>query len=486
MLTETSTEGAKQPSVKGLTFTRALGFIFPLLALLLLIRPQDDADLWWHIRSGQVMSQTGDVIRADPFSFTKAGVFRTHHEWLSEPVMAWLYDTFGHTGNILWVMLYVPLTVWLAFRLGEGNLVARALILIAGCAAASISWTARTHLVMPLFGLLIYGVTVRWRARLWLIPLIVLAWVNLHGSWMVAYLIAGAAGAGELWQIARKTGGDPAYLRRLIFWCAISLPMLLLNPYGFDQLYALIDTAKMAALPYIEDWKPPVFTNPQYIPFALMLIICAATLVFARRHISPARVFIVLGLSAWALTTGRVVALHGLVTAVICGDALAAWLEARGSLKPIKQEVSPSQTRLRVILIGVLALAVIGRFIQQTQPEVIRATLSKTMPLEAVDYLLEARPPHNIFNEYNWGGYLILYAPEYPVFMDGRADLYDEFFTPYFDVVNVRGDWRGTLDQWDVRTILTYADGSLSSVLKTEPGWTLAHQDALAVVYTRP
>jgi len=95
MVAQTSIEGAEQPRKNGLTFTRALGFIFPLLALLLCVRAQNDPDLWWHIRSGQIMIQTGDVIRADPFSYTMFGVFRTHHEWLSEPVMAWLYDTFG-------------------------------------------------------------------------------------------------------------------------------------------------------------------------------------------------------------------------------------------------------------------------------------------------------------------------------------------------------------------------------------------------------
>jgi len=382
--------------------------------------------------------------------------------------------------------LYVPLTVWLAFRLGKGNLVSRALVLILGCAAASISWTARTHLVMPLLGLLIYGVTVRWRSHLWAIPLIALAWVNLHGSWLVVYLIAGAAGAGELFQIVRKTGGDPAYLRRLIFWCVVSLPMLLLNPYGFDQLYAVIDTAKMAALPYIQDWRAPVLTDAQYIPFALMLIVCGLTLIFARRHLSPERVLIVLGLSAWALTTGRVVALHGLVTAVICGDALSAWLESRGSLKPLQEQTSPAQTRLRAILIGGLVLAVGGRFIQQTQPEVVRATMSQTMPVQAVEYLLENQPPHNIFNEYDWGGYLILYAPTYPVFMDGRADLYDEFFTTYFDVINLKDGWRDTLNQWDVRTVLIYTDGVLAKALSVEPDWTLAYSDSLASLYTRP
>src|ERR1022692_1642816 len=55
-----------------------------------------DPDLWWHLRTGQWIVETGHVPHSDPFSFTRAGHAWVSHEWLSEVVF---YQLWKHGGT---------------------------------------------------------------------------------------------------------------------------------------------------------------------------------------------------------------------------------------------------------------------------------------------------------------------------------------------------------------------------------------------------
>ena len=67
--------------------------LFGLLAMT--ARPAADPDLWWHLRTGQWIVETGHVPHSDPFSFTRAGHAWVSHEWLSEVVF---YELWKHAG----------------------------------------------------------------------------------------------------------------------------------------------------------------------------------------------------------------------------------------------------------------------------------------------------------------------------------------------------------------------------------------------------
>ena len=48
----------------------------------------NDGDTYWHIRAGEWMLAHGQVLRADPFSYTAANTPWHTQEWLSEILMA--------------------------------------------------------------------------------------------------------------------------------------------------------------------------------------------------------------------------------------------------------------------------------------------------------------------------------------------------------------------------------------------------------------
>ena len=86
------------------------------------------------------------------------------------------------------------------------------------------------------------------------------------------------------------------------------------------------------------------------------------------------------------------------------------------------------------------------------QPKTDRALF----PVGAVNWIQEHQPPGKLFNTYQWGGYLIwrLY-PHYPVFIDGRAELYgDQMLTRYVDIHNTHTGWEQALQDYGVRIVL--------------------------------
>jgi len=113
--------------------------------------------------------------------------------------------------------------------------------------------------------------------------------------------------------------------------------------------------------------------------------------------------------------------------------------------------------------------------------------LEESLPVNAAAFIRENKLPGPLFNSYNWGGYLIwrLY-PQYPVFVDGRTDLYDdEFLRRYLRVALAKGDWQETLDRYRVNTILIERDSLLANLLEKTTGWVPVYADKMAVVFVR-
>jgi hypothetical protein len=109
------------------------------------------------------------------------------------------------------------------------------------------------------------------------------------------------------------------------------------------------------------------------------------------------------------------------------------------------------------------------------------------LPAKAVQFIQDHHPAGPLFNSYNWGGYLIYKLwPDYPVYIDGRTDLYDDaFIRRYLNVVAGGEGWQQALDEDGINLVLIESDSSLAKFLKQEPAWTILYQDDIAAVFGR-
>jgi hypothetical protein len=119
-------------------------------------------------------------------------------------------------------------------------------------------------------------------------------------------------------------------------------------------------------------------------------------------------------------------------------------------------------------------------------PRVNETALAERLPVAAVEYIDAHRPPGPLFNSYNWGGYILwaLY-PEYPSFVDGRTDLFDdEVLREYLTAWRADDGWQAVLEDRGIRLALLEPNAPLVHALEFA-GWSKVYADSQAVVLQR-
>jgi hypothetical protein len=108
-------------------------------------------------------------------------------------------------------------------------------------------------------------------------------------------------------------------------------------------------------------------------------------------------------------------------------------------------------------------------------------------PVKAVDFIKAHHLPGRMFNEYGYGGYLIWEAPEQPVFIDGRADVFEwtGIFEEYGQWMSLQGDPHTLLDKYGINFCLLERQSSMANVLPLLHDWKLAYSDNSSVIFTR-
>jgi hypothetical protein len=137
-----------------------------------------------------------------------------------------------------------------------------------------------------------------------------------------------------------------------------------------------------------------------------------------------------------------------------------------------------------------LGLVIVAALIKISLPLTAEANLKNerdSLPYKAVAFIQEEQPPGPIFNSYNWGGYLIFKLwPDYPVYIDGRTDLYDDVFIRRYLKVTVADEgWEQTLREDRINLVLIETNSTLAKFLSQSPEWTEIYQDDMASVFRK-
>jgi hypothetical protein len=464
----------------------------PLLLLIFVryIVAPTDSDYWWHIRTGQYIVETGTVPRSDFFSYTVSGQTWVTHEWLTEVGMYFVQEHLGYVGNVLlFGALSAPaaLAVYATCRLrGLGEPTAALLMSWAATmtlASAGVRAQTWTMFLLAVFALILTQYKQGQTRMIWLLPLLVGIWANLHAGYLIGPVLVGLTVVGEA--VARVLHRPSAPLRPLLLVLLLSIAAPLFSPHGFEALlypfsYLGNDNSMMR---YIAEWQSPNFHLPYFLIFAASLL-AAIALGLGRRPLGPSELLWGLALALMGLQSVRHIALFGIVVVPLIGARLQAEVPTLG-----RSLANWERPRLLIVLWPVMAIVALSLVLPaqaagnlQLGPEPSTATY----PVGAVDYLRTHDVPGNLFNSYAWGGYLIdqLY-PDRPVFIDGRTDVYANFVQRYEQVTLLQPGWRDILAQYDVRLVLVEKDSALAVVLADDPGWQEAYTGDVEQLFVR-
>ena len=209
----------------------------------------------------------------------------------------------------------------------------------------------------------------------------------------------------------------------------------------------------------------------------------------SRRRLALTDFLIVAGFIYLSLLAWRNVALFAVLAPATLARHAAPVLDALGRKVGFygASVARPRGVRkwLNGVLLAALVLAALAKAGTDFPAEVNENAFRKTMPVDAVAYLQEHELSGRLFNSYNWGGYLLWHLPKYPVFIDGRTDLYnDEVIDQWLQVVRGEPGWQDVLDRWDVRLVLIEPSTPLAGQLSAA-GWQPVYVDEVAVVYLK-
>lgn len=486
-----------------LTIERLASAILFVLLFTLAVQVPIDTDTWWHLRSGEQTLDDGAILREDVFSFTKAGEDWINHSWGAQLVLYGMYKLTGGTddpastgtiGLALYTAILATTSMVVIYRMCAGNIYSRMFVMVLGAATAAVFWSPRPQMFSFLFGTITLYILYLYRHRnvdrLWALPILMVIWVNLHAGFAVGFVILFGFIGGEVMHFIFKR--DEALtlqqFRRIALVTVVAIVALSFGPFGPRMILYPFDTAGIQVLNlFIQEWRSPDFKNPQTWPFIVML--SGLIILAGRTNHKPyySDLALAAGTAALALWSSRNISVFAVAATPLLSRLLEHWLQERNWIITPTQTVTTRMARLNMVALAVVVLAALAQIGNTLAPNNVEELHAEFLPVGARDYLQENPPQGNMFNDYNWGGYLIFTLPDTPVFVDGRTDLYgDEFLADYIRTILGAEEWHDVLDEYDIQVVVVQKATALTTLLHERPEtWQLMYEDDLAVIFER-
>lgn len=426
-----------------------VGLIAPVVALVLAARRDiGDNSFLWHIQAGNLQRRLGSVLTVDPFSFSAEGRPWRTQSWLVELMYSVLDDAFGFA--------FVPAMLVLA-----STLLFVALGLIAYKATGSLFSTV-VYLVMStivlvaflnprpvIFSFILFALVIiadGHRRLRWSVPIIVWIWAASHGSFVLAgaYLVLQSLRSKS---VERFKTALAAGALSLMTAHGIGVVSILLNFFGGRE-----------AIATIREWATPDLVSIPLFPFLIMLLLLPISAMRGQLHARDMIVvapFVVLALSANRSLS-------------VAWIALSPWFAKALTTKVIRyQTPTQRQHRLNIALATLLVVVALVAYPRSVELDESR------FPLTAVAHLEGDR----LFHDDAAGGYLIYAAwPDREVFVDDRAELFNEELPLMVNVRGGRPEWHDAFAEYGFDEVLLRHDDPLVEILQLS-AWSIEYQD---------
>jgi hypothetical protein len=191
-----------------------------------------------------------------------------------------------------------------------------------------------------------------------------------------------------------------------------------------------------------------------------------------------------------AIYTSRMLPLFAIVAVPIAANALGDWINSEypdSRFRTMEKNIGQTNTAsngaiwLLVIFVAVVLIFQSGKTIDaQGKGNVFD---DRFFPVEAVNWLNDHPQQGHMFNEFDWGGYLLLrLEPRQQIFMDGHTHIYGEALTrEYETVVTLGNDWEKILDKYQVQWAIVRVNSPIVKALE-DIHWNIIYQDDTAII----
>lgn len=532
---------ALKPSWKG---NLGLLCLFLSLVFLLGIFPNKDTDLWWHLRTGQIIRATGTVPTTDLYTWTAAD-----HKWID------LHWGFQILASLVYEQGGVPL-----LNLVKCSITTLALLLL--ITAKKPDWPLWSMILAWIPALLVLSgrmyirpetmtllflaaelaVLFRWETRprlAYLLPLIQLFWVNSHGLFVLGPVTVAAALLDALVRPGSFTKSGKAWWKTVSPAIGLTGLACLVNPYGLTGTLFPLELAGTMSNPVFENiaelqsipslikatgWSlPPLQIHMFTMALgALSFVVPITWLILTRLlcgplrgkkkrkaartegplwRLSPMRLSLFIAFSLLSLKASRnshqFAAIVGTITAWNLGEFAAGFRRRRSQLNPAQR---PNDTIPQIftglILILFLGLVSTGVWYQWMGEGRTVGVGEEPLwfPHDAVKFAGRAGMPDRVVGFHN--GHTPLYAfyhgPEKKIYADARLEVigpkvYADFNALQQKVMRKETGWEAELDKMGRPAILVdninQGPTDVSATLLSSLHWKCVYFDPIAAVF---
>ncbi|OGB73996.1 hypothetical protein A2V68_00055 [candidate division Kazan bacterium RBG_13_50_9] len=476
------------------------------LLLVVCVRPLLDPDFGWHLRSGTDLLKNLSVPKFDPYSYTLPDYHWVNFEWLTDGVVAFVYQNWGALSLSILFALLIGGAFLLAASLEKTALKYKILAALVAILASLPILGVRMQMVTLLGMALILWILYRWRRgeikTIWWLPIIFLVWTNLHAGFATGLLIMAVFFVVELIKYLALLWWPKIYKRLHIAEAALSANQLksllwvglasgaatLVNPYGWGLHYDFYKfMTNPFAIPNIAEWQPVVFSHPISYNFIIYIVLFATVLLLAYRKIEPTRwvvtgLFLVLSLMYWRNMPFFMLMSTGFLAEMIQEHTHLVFdklLKKRWILLTL------------VVIVSILAAQRISDVGSGAGGPTKRLG-EAGYPIAAINWA-KANPDKigaHMLNEYGWGGLIIWQFPEQRVFIDGRmphwqVDNRFVFYDEEYFISAHPGAVEAMEKKYGIDWVFIQPDRPLALVLSGRDDWEKVYGDGVAVIYRK-
>ncbi len=440
-----------------------------------------DPDTMWHVTIGQWMLDHRAFPETDVYSFTARGQPWISMYWVSQVLYAKAYSMFGWSGPVVLAAAASAATFGLLAKLLSRHLSEGTTLVFVAAALALTAphLLARPHvLALPVMvawvGGLIAAADRRDAPSFWLLPLIAL-WANLHGGFVLGLMLVAPIALDAV------VSADAASRKALALrWAAFGLATLVAaccTPYGWNSMLEAKKVLTLGtALPLILEFRPTDFGSLGTFEICLLLGIGLALL--RGIQLPPTRILLLLGLLHMALYQSRSTEILALLAPLVLAAPLAK--QIGGTEVAVANAAPPMRGMLFAsvavaLLAGTVGYASVHRF----EPHAHGAPVAAVVALKKLNFT-------RVFNDYDFGGYLI--ANGVAPFIDGRTELYGEkFFVDHDSASGLREPENlfRLLDEYKIEATLMRTQSAANKLLGHIDGWQKVYADDIATIYVR-
>ena len=439
-------------------------------------------DYWWYLRLGRDILEQGAIPLVDTMSHSRAGEPIFYQQWLSGIIFYLVYQTGNAPLTFLLRAVLIGLTygsIWSLMRSHVGARTATILLIILGLATSN-NWMIRPQLfAYPLFLLCLFAIF-EWQKGsirlLFLLPLSVLLWVNLHGSFVLPFLLAGAAlifGNGD---------------RKLMFYTILSMLVAsLLNPHGWGVWrYLVFILNNPSDYLFSVEWRPPTNAGWQMNIFFAWMLIFPVLAALSKQKLTWLEWILFLGFGWLAFSGIRYVIWFMFLLAIFTAKFISEWTNIYID-KPI-EKINPRINMAIAIMLLLTSLVFMPGVRDSWWKDAPELYELSTTPIDAVEFLKDhADLPGPMWNDYAFGSYLEFALPSRPTWMDTRMYSFSQGqWEEYVRVTNADG-WQDMFDREGINLLVLSkaAQPNLIQAATVSSSWCEEYSDEHAIIFSR-